>query len=88
LPAQISIVALARQSELQERLNLGLTDTILGQVQERRSNIKRVVLEDNIAQSTLPSVSFGGVICVEVVEHVRSDMEFLAQIVRVLKPDG
>jgi 2-polyprenyl-3-methyl-5-hydroxy-6-metoxy-1,4-benzoquinol methylase len=46
-----------------------------------------VVLED-MTECTLPSESFDGVVCVEVIEHVTQDHLLVEQIARVLKPGG
>jgi SAM-dependent methyltransferase len=81
------VLDLPRESEIQKRLNLGLTDKILREIKGRRSNVKQVVLED-MTGCTLPSESFDGVVCAEVIEHVPQDHLFVEQIARVLKPGG
>jgi SAM-dependent methyltransferase len=87
VPAMVTILDLPRREELQKLLNLGLTDHILRDLQQRRSNIKQVVLQD-MTQCTLDSSCFDGVVCVEVIEHVPDDTAFVTQIARVLKPGG
>ena len=87
LTAQITIVDIPRESEIQQKLNLGLTDQIMADVRQERSNIQTIILED-MTQSTLASQTFDGVICVEVIEHVPDDHAFVQQIARVLKSGG
>jgi SAM-dependent methyltransferase len=41
-----------------------------------------------MTQCTLPTASFDGVVCVEVIEHVPADEAFVSQMARVLKPGG
>ena len=87
LAAEITILDLPREAEVQEQLQLGLDQRILERLQHRRSNIARVVLED-MTRCTLTSASFDGVVAVEAIEHVVHDAAFLQQIERVLKPGG
>lgn len=87
LPVEITIVDIPRESEVQKQLNLGLTDRIMGQINQNRSNIKTIILED-MTKSSLPSATFDGVVCVEVIEHVPDDDALVRQIARVLKPGG
>jgi SAM-dependent methyltransferase len=87
LRADIILLDLPRESEIQRSLHLGVDETILSEIKRRRSNIQMVVLED-MTRCTLPSESVDGVVCVEVIEHVRAAEEFVAQIHRVLKPWG
>lgn len=87
LPAQITLVDLPRQNEIQEKLNLGLTRQIMTNIRQNRSNIDGIVLED-MAHSTLPSESYDGVICIEVIEHVEDDFALVKRMARVLKSSG
>lgn len=87
LKAQVTIVDLPRESELQEQLNLGVTADLLGQLKRTRSNIQEVILED-ILKSSLAANSFDGAVAVEVIEHILEDEMFLEQIARILKPGG
>jgi SAM-dependent methyltransferase len=87
LPANITVLDIPRESEVQENLYLGVTEDILRQLHRRRSNISAVVLQDMI-HCTLPSGSYDGVIGVEVIEHIMEDDAFVAQIARVLRPGG
>jgi SAM-dependent methyltransferase len=87
LPAMVTVIDLPRNSEVQEMLHLGLNDRIIGQVQERRSNVKRVILGD-MTESGLPDECFDLVVSVEVIEHVEEDNRFVEEISRVLKPGG
>lgn len=87
LPAEITLLDIPRQTETQKQLHLGVNNELLRQVRRRRSNIVDIVLQD-MTQCTLPSESFDGVICVEVIEHVAADDAFVSQIARALKPGG
>jgi len=87
LSVNVTVVELPRESDLQEKLNLGLSEMMLSQIKRTRSNIKSIVLED-MTKSTLPSNSFDIAVAVEVIEHVPQDEEFVRQIFRVLKPGG
>lgn len=83
----VHVVDLPRETEIQEELNLGLTDRMMEQMRRRRSNVKSIRLED-ITRTTLEDESFDGVVGVEVIEHVPDDSGFVRQIYRILKPGG
>lgn len=85
--ADIVILDLPRENEIQSGSDLGLTQSIMADVQNRRSNIKQIILED-MTQTTLPDASFDIVLAVEVIEHVEHDVAFIKQVHRVLKPGG
>jgi SAM-dependent methyltransferase len=87
LSARVTVTDLPRRSALQEQLNLGVTDAMVQQLQARRSNICRVVLDD-MTHSALPDASFDCVVAVEVIEHVAEDEAFVKEIHRVLRPGG
>lgn len=87
LQAAITVLDLPRESDVQESLNLGVNESLLAELQRRRSNIATVTLQD-MTQTTLPDVSFDGVVCVEVIEHVADYDRFVEQIARVLRPGG
>lgn len=87
LPANIIVIDLPRESEVQKHLNLGLNGNVISQIQERRSNIEKVLLGD-MTCSGLPDASFDFVVSVEVIEHVEQDELFVSEIARVLKPGG
>jgi SAM-dependent methyltransferase len=87
LSARVTVTDLPRSSALQERLNLGVTDAMVRQLRARRSNIRRVMLDD-MTHSALPDASFDCVVAVEVIEHVDDDEAFIREIQRVLKPGG
>ncbi len=87
LAADVTVLDLPREAELQEELQLGLDQQILERLRHRRSNIEGVVLED-MTRCTLASASFDGVIAVEAIEHVAADEAFVRQIERVLRPGG
>jgi SAM-dependent methyltransferase len=87
LPINLTVMDIPRENEVQEQLNLGMTDSILAKLRVKRSNIENVVLED-MTKSTLPSEGFDGAISIEVIEHVPDDATFVQQISRILKPGG
>ena len=87
LPVVVTIIDIPRQNEVQEALHLGLNQSILEKLRQQRSNLESVVLED-MTKCTLPTGSFDGVVCIEVIEHVPADEAFVSQIARVLKPGG
>ena len=87
LPVALTIIDIPRQTEVQQALHLGLNHKILSELRQRRSNIESFVLED-MTQCTMPSESFDGAACVEVIEHVPADEALVSQIARVLKPGG
>jgi SAM-dependent methyltransferase len=85
--AEVTILDLPRESEVQHKLELGLNERVLARIQARRSNVVRVLLED-MTRCSLPEGSFDGVVSVEVIEHVPDDDAFMEQVARVLKPGG
>ncbi len=87
LAADITILDLPRESDVQEQLGLGMTNELMAELSARRSNITGVIIQDMI-QCDLPTDSYDGVICVEVIEHVAEADAFMAQVARVLKPGG
>lgn len=87
VPAEVTITDLPRESEIQQKLNLGLTNQIIDKSQARRSNVRRM-LYDDMTRSTLPNESFDCVVAVEVLEHVEEDENFVREVMRVLKPGG
>jgi SAM-dependent methyltransferase len=87
IPAQITVIDLPRNSEVQKELHLGINDSIVEQTRQRRSNIKDVVFGD-MTCSDLPSESFDYVVSVEVLEHVEQDELFVKEVSRVLKNGG
>jgi SAM-dependent methyltransferase len=87
LDADITILDLPRESEVQQDLGLGVNDELLRELSARRSNITAVVIQDMI-HCDLPSDSYDGVVCVEVIEHVAEADAFMAQVARVIKPGG
>ncbi len=87
LPAQVTIIDLPRESEIQNELNLGISDSIADRLKKNRSNIEDVVFGD-MTQSELPSEAFDIVVSVEVLEHVEEDDRFVSEVSRVLRPGG
>ncbi len=87
LPARVNIIDLPRSTELQSKLNLGVSADILRQLKSTRSNIDDVILGD-MTDSGLPSDFYDIVVSVEVLEHVEHDDKFVSEVRRVLKPGG
>ncbi|MFN0084907.1 MAG: class I SAM-dependent methyltransferase [Blastocatellia bacterium] len=87
VPGWITISDLPRRTEMQERLNLGVTPSMSGLLLRNRSNIRAVVLDD-MTRSELPDNSFDCVLAIEVLEHVEEDDRFVAHAHRVLRPGG
>jgi SAM-dependent methyltransferase len=87
VPAEITIIDLPRESDVQNDLNLGINDEIVRRVKSKRSNIANVIFGD-MTRSDLASASFDMVISVEVIEHVEEDDKFVSEIARVLRPRG
>jgi SAM-dependent methyltransferase len=87
LPGKVTIIDLPRNTELQFALNLGISEAIVKQMANKRSNIERFVFGD-MTCSELTSESFDLVVSVEVLEHVEDDETFVSEVSRVLKPGG
>jgi len=87
VPAQVSISDLPRETEVQQKLHLGVTEGIVSQTLRRRSNVQRVVLDD-MTRSKFDAATFDCVVSVEVLEHVELDRDFVAEVHRVLRPGG
>lgn len=84
---RITIIDLPRNTEVQSELNLGINESIVNGIKNRRSNIERLIIGD-MTKSGLPSESFDLAISVEVLEHVQDDEKFVSEVCRVLKPGG
>jgi SAM-dependent methyltransferase len=87
LRAEIVLLDIPRETDIQASLNLGFTTGILGQLSKRRSNIKDVVIQ-NIFTNGLPGASFDVVTAVEVIEHIEDDARFVKELCRLVKPGG
>lgn len=87
LPIDVTILDIPRESDQQKNLNLGLTDQILASIKENRSNVVNLILED-MTTTSLESGSFDAVICVEVIEHVPEDEQFVKNIAKVVRSGG
>jgi SAM-dependent methyltransferase len=87
ISGDITLLDVPQESGTRQDLNLGFTDSILTTIQSKRSNIKEVVIED-MTQSTLPNSSYDAVICIEVIEHVEADDDFIRHISNVIKSGG
>jgi len=87
LPADITLLDVPQQKGTREKLNLGFTSEILGNIKEKRSNIKDVVIQD-MTKSTLLDGAYNAVVCIEVIEHVEKDDLFVKNISRVIDKDG
>lgn len=87
LPSDVCVTDLPRRSTLQEQLHLGITHGIIDQTLARRTNIRWIVFDD-MTKSALKSASFDLVVAVEVLEHIEKDGDFVAEVARILKPNG
>lgn len=87
LSADITLIDLPRESEVQKQLGLGVDEQMLNQIRRLRSNIKEVVVGD-MTCSDLPTGDFDVIVSVEVLEHVEHDELFVSEVARVLKPGG
>ena len=85
--ADITISDLHKDTDIQKKLNLGLTQEIIEKTHGKRSNVVDIVL-DNMTQSDLPDESFDCIVSVEVLEHVQEDDLFVSEVWRILKPGG
>jgi len=87
IPASITLLDVPQEGATKTELNLGFTDDILNSIQKKRSNIQNLIIED-MTKSTLPNSSYDSVVCVEVIEHVEEDDEFVKNISKVIKKGG
>ncbi|MBO6606966.1 methyltransferase domain-containing protein [Psychroserpens sp.] len=85
--ADITLLDVPQEEGTREALNLGFTKDILGSIQNKRSNIQDVVIED-MTKSTLRDESYDAVVCVEVIEHVEEDDIFVKNISKVIASEG
>jgi SAM-dependent methyltransferase len=87
VPANITIIDLPRETEIQKMKKLGINGEIIDKTLERRSNVRRMLFDD-MTRCAFPDNSFDCVVSVEVLEHVEEDDLFVRQVSRVLKPGG
>ena len=87
LQADISLLDIPQEGSTREQLNLGFTNDILTTIQQKRSNIKDLVIQD-MTKSKLPDASYNAVVCVEVIEHVEEDDVFVKNIAKVIDNNG
>jgi SAM-dependent methyltransferase len=87
LPCAVVITDIPRETALQDKLDLGATDSMIKAVLSRRSNVKKYVIDD-MTNSNLPSALADIIVAVEVLEHVTEDDVFIENVRRVLKTGG
>lgn len=87
LPCEVFVSDIPRESDVQKGLNLGINDTIIQYYRQNRSNIKDIVY-DNMSHTKLPDASYDLISCIEVIEHVPEDEDFIRNSSKVLKPGG
>lgn len=85
--ADITLLDVPQEAGTKSELNLGFTENILSTIQQKRSNITDLVIED-MTQSTLVEGSYDAVVCIEVIEHVEQDDAFVKHIAKVIKNGG
>lgn len=87
LPITVTISDIPRSDEIQHDLQLGMTPAITTALQDQRSNVTGVVIDD-MAATALPPASYDAIVSVEVIEHVDDDAAFVANLYQTLKPGG
>jgi len=87
LAADVTLLDVPQEAGTKEALNLGFTESILTNIQKKRSNISDVLIQD-MTQSTLPEACYDAVVSIEVIEHVEADDLFVKHIAQVLKKNG
>ena len=87
LRADVVLLDVPQEEGTKKELNLGFTDDILKNIQQKRSNISDLIIQD-MTKSTLPDDSYDAVTCIEVIEHVLEDEPFVANISKVIKKGG
>lgn len=85
--ADVILLDIPQESGTREDLNLGFTSDILSSIQQKRTNITDLIIQD-MTKSTLADESYDAVVCVEVIEHVEEDDIFVKNISKVIKPKG
>jgi SAM-dependent methyltransferase len=87
LKSRITITDIPKETALQERLDLGTTDSIRGQLMARRSNVADYVIDD-MTRTQLAAGAYDVVVAIEVIEHVDDDEAFVRNVSKVLAPGG
>lgn len=87
IAADITLLDVPQEAGTKSDLNLGFTQDILTTIQQKRSNICDLIIQD-MTQSTLADASYDTVVCIEVIEHVEQDDAFVKHIAKVLKKGG
>jgi len=87
IPAVITITDIKRETLKQNKLNLGINDSIIDQTIRRRSNIHKIIYDD-MTKTNLVLGKYDYAISVEVIEHVNEDDAFVKNISKVLSDRG
>lgn len=87
VPASVTVLDVPQEEGPKKELNLGFTDNLLRTIQNKRSNIKDLVIQD-MTESTLLDNSYDAVVCIEVIEHVEADDKFVENISKVIRKGG
>lgn len=87
LPIDVTITELARETTIQNNLNLGMNNQLLAWLDKNRSNVSEVIIDD-MTKTKLLEETFDVVLAVEVLEHVEKDLDFLHNVNKVLKLGG
>ncbi|WP_018952667.1 methyltransferase domain-containing protein [Thioalkalivibrio sulfidiphilus] len=84
---RILITDIPRETETQNTLDLGATDSIIKTVLSRRSNIEKYVIDD-MTKTIIEPGSIDIVVAIEVLEHVSEDDLFVKNVRKILKDKG
>jgi SAM-dependent methyltransferase len=87
LNCDVTIVEKERDSEVQEKLNLGLTQDNAMSLKNNRSNISAILIHDFLALQS-PSEKYDGLLAIEVIEHIDRDEQFVQSAASILKLGG
>lgn len=87
LAANVTLLDVPQEEGTKKELNLGFTANILKNIQNNRSNISDLIIQD-MTKSTLANEMYDAVTCIEVIEHVLEDEPFVGNISKVIKKGG
>ena len=85
--ADMFLLDLPRETELQKRLKLGVSKAIITRQMKQRSNVIRYYVGD-FFKINLPLESFDVITAVEVIEHISDDKAFVERVFKLLRVGG